>query len=135
MYIINSQIKDIDTGEQLPGATVQLTDSTGKPILVNGHAIGRIADANGRIIIPVIPIGAYIKVSYMGYITLIHPAEDYKNDDIYLKKTSKNLNEVVVTAKKNTPPTTIIPKKTPWLFIAGASLVLLAIIIYFIPKK
>lgn len=119
MFIIQSKIYDIDTKEILIGATALLTDASGKPLLSNGYQVGRTADINGKINLPVNDETAHIKVSYLGYETIIHPADDYRNDDIYLKQKQTDAaggKEIIVKAKRilgqQNKPT---PKKINWI--------------------
>lgn len=53
MFQINSYIRDIDTKEALPFASVMITDNKGKAALVNGYVVGRKADENGKVSIPI----------------------------------------------------------------------------------
>lgn len=115
MFIINQHIKDIDTNEGLPFASVVLVDNTGVTLVVNGVSpIARKSDANGKIIIPIAIETAYIKVSYVGYETIIHPADDYRNDTIYLKKKNNTLGNVTVTAPKDKNYYSLDPKTSPF---------------------
>lgn len=105
MFTINTTIQDIDTKELLSFASVGLTDDKGKLLSINGNYITRKADIDGKLIIPVADEKAYITVSYVGYQSITHPADDYKNDIIYLKKkvASYGGKEIVVKAKKIKP--------------------------------
>jgi hypothetical protein len=147
MFIINTYIKDIDTGETLPGASVLISDKNGKSVPVNGvNPVGRAADADGKVIIPIANENDYITVSYVGYQTISHPADDYRNDIIYLKRKTNVTKEAVVTAKRIKPKQEEKPKpvqhpkpkkKSRWLIIAlmGATVLSAAYIIYTLTKK
>lgn len=154
MFIINTTIRDIDTSELLPKASVVITDRQGNHVKVNGYSIGRLSDLDGNIIIPIANEDAYITVSYVGYQSITHPADDYRNDIIYLKRKTNTTKEVIIKAKRIQPKATEYkpvpvskpkpkpqPKKkqkTPWLLIAGIGAVVIAIgglIIYKLRKK
>jgi hypothetical protein len=147
MFIINTTIQDIDNGELLPFASVGMTDSKGKLLFINGTYVTRKSDINGKLIIPISDESAYITVSYVGYESITHPADDYRNDIIYLKKKAIKYGgkEIVIHATKPKPKENVNrpkakPKekaKTPWLLIAaiGAVAVITGIIIIFKFKK
>lgn len=132
MFIINQKIRDIDTNEPLIGATVILVDANGQPLLVNGYQVGRISNDQGAFVLPVVPENAFIKVSYIGYNTIIHPADDYRNDDVYLKvkETPATLFDTIIKAKYT-------PKKNKWWVIPAliTSFILTVGIMYLIFKK
>ena len=141
-FVLKTTVKDMDTLETLPGATVFISDANGKAVPVNGVAsVGRKTDANGYFILPIAHDDAYITISYVGYQTISHPADDYKNDVIYLKRKAQTAKEVIVRAKRMKPtagPTITYKKKkhTNWWLISAAIgvLVVTGIIIYKIFK-
>lgn len=147
MFTINTYIRDIDTNEALPFASVVVTDSKGKAMPVNGVVVGRKTDEEGRLIIPIAIETAFITVSYVGYQTITHPADDYRNDTIYLAKKASNLfttgKDIIVKAKriyKQAAPSkkaTAPAKKIAWYVYASvaAGVILTGIIIYKIVKK
>ncbi|MEZ5047476.1 MAG: carboxypeptidase-like regulatory domain-containing protein [Chitinophagaceae bacterium] len=100
MFQLSTYIQDIESKTPLEFATIQLTDSQGTPLLINGNVIGRKTNEDGYFTMPVTNEDAYIKVSYVGYETLIHPAQDYKDDIIYLTPKNKALSDVVIKGKK-----------------------------------
>lgn len=141
MIILNTYVKDIDTSEPLAGASVIMTDSQGKALPLNGVPIvGRKADMDGKFIFPIALDNAYITVSYVGYTPITHPADDYKNDIIYLKKKSNVYTgkEIFIKAKRYTKPNNRHnkPTKTKWvLFALLSAVVVVATITYFITKN
>lgn len=148
MFTINTYIKDIDTREPLPFASVVVTDRKGNALPINGvPVVGRKSDENGKVIIPVAIESAYITVSYVGYITITHPASDYVNDIIYLKNKETNplgnSKEVVIKAKRPKPNKSPLPVRKPnkkpfnWLLVVipGAIIFLLVLIILLTQKK
>jgi hypothetical protein len=117
MFTINTYIRDIDSNEALPFASVVITDSKGKAMPINGvPVVGRKSDENGKLIIPIAIETAYITVSYVGYQSITHPADDYRDDTIYLKKKSTNVfgsgKDFVVKEKKTYPTTRPNPRPT-----------------------
>lgn len=133
MFIINQKIRDIDTQQPLIGATVLLVDSNGQPLLVNGYQVGRVSNDQGAFVLPVVPEDAFIKVSYIGYNPIIHPADDYRNDDIYLKakEISATSTDTVIKAKYQ-------PKKKKWWLIpvlVACGLLLIGATYYLTTKK
>lgn len=115
MFIINTYIKDIETLEPLPMANVVVSESNGSAMVVNGISpIARKSDINGKIIIPIAVETAHIKVSYVGYETIVHPADDYRNDTIFLKRKTNSLNGVTVTAPKDKNYYSLDPKTSPF---------------------
>lgn len=131
MFIIQQKVIGYPDSEPLVGATVMLTDSSGKPLLINGNIIGRKADVNGNIILPVSDESAFIKATYVGYAPLIRPADDYRNDSIELYPGTSNLKEVIIKAKR------IKLNKKKWLplIIIGSILLVVGITIYILKRR
>lgn len=115
MINLNTYVKDIHTQEPLPGASVIMTDRNGKAIPLNGvPIIGRKTDENGKLIMPIALDDGYITVSYVGYATITHPADDYRNDIIYLApKALSPTKELVITGKRITTKPTQKPTYKP----------------------
>lgn len=135
MFTINSTIYDFNTREALPYATAVITDSKGTPIEYNGLIKGAKANTDGVITLQVPDEDAYIKVSYVGYESLVHPADDYRNDDIYLspKKQTASTKPIIIKAKRYPKKTTEVKTKPTkksiptWLIVIMATLVVVVV--------
>lgn len=99
-YNVRGTVYENSTLQPLPGANVQVNDSTGKMVA------GRQSQANGQFMIPGVPVGKYtLKVSYMGYktqsfaLTLTGKGGNKKMQDILMKEDAKLLAETVVEGK------------------------------------
>lgn len=68
----------------------------GASVLVAGTDIGTITDMNGQFTLPNVPRNGELKISYIGYKTLIVPVAGKSNFDIALVEESEMLDEVVV---------------------------------------
>lgn len=68
----------------------------GASVLVAGTDIGTITDMNGQFTLPNVPRNGELKISYIGYKTLIVPVAGKSNFDIALMEESEMLDEVVV---------------------------------------
>ncbi len=89
---ISGVIKDAETGEYLPGATVVL----------KGTAIGSATDLDGRYLVPNVPEGSQtFYVSSVGYesqeFTVEIPAGGKVNQDVALPSAAAQLDELVIT--------------------------------------
>ena len=99
-YNVRGTVYDSSTLKTLPGASVQLNDSTGKMVT------GRQTSDNGQYLLPGIPLGKYtVKISYMGYktqtftLTLTGKGGNKKVQDILLKEEATLMEEAVVVGQ------------------------------------
>lgn len=67
----------------------------GASIIVKETNIGTVTDVNGRFSLE-IPDQSVLKISYIGYLTLVYKVGNENNLVLELKEDAKNLNEVVV---------------------------------------
>jgi hypothetical protein len=139
MFTIKQYVRDFDTNEVLPFATVFVSDANGRPMTINGNPIiARKSDANGHIIIPIAIESAYITFSYIGYQSLCHPASWYINSDLILKKKINHIKEVIVKPEeiKRIASTLKIPvKKEMQSLFFGISVVVVSILMCWIISK
>lgn len=148
MFIIKSRILDINSQEPLSFASAVLTDKSGKPLPINGQIIGNKANDAGELTLPVANEDAFIKVSYVGYQTIVHPADDYRNDDIYLapKANAATGKDIIIKEKRiypgsRTRPTANKPKpaeKWPkWLtwVLVGTGILIVTVVGILITKS
>lgn len=93
---------DDTTNEPIPGATVVLSDDKGTPIKVNGNIVGRKADSQGYVTMPIAidEMNAFIRVTSAAHETFVHWAKDYENQALYMVPKNNNLKAVVIKGKK-----------------------------------
>lgn len=95
-FSLSGIIKDKNTGERLPYATISLK---------NKNSIHTLSNVDGYFNLPNIPSDTItLFVSYVGYTNssvLLRPDVDIKNFLIELETDAQNLNEVQVTAEKS----------------------------------
>ena len=94
---LDSVVVDQESGERLPNATIRISNNDGS--VVTG---GVYADSNGAFSIDV-PESGFILVSYTGYRPAVFPVSLVLQTQAAALEIadSQNLDEVVVTAKKN----------------------------------
>ncbi len=99
-YNIRGTVYENSTLKPLPGANVQVCDSTGKMVA------GRQSQENGQFLIPGVPVGRYtLKTSFMGFRTqsfslvLSGKGGNKKVQDILLKEDATLMAEAVVEGK------------------------------------
>ena len=92
LFTIKGQVKELSTGETLPGATIRLSSAPGIGVSANSYGFYSLS----------LPEGKYtLLISYMGFEpqgTFIDLKEDL-HKDIYLEKNAYQLNEVEVVKK------------------------------------
>lgn len=91
---IEGKVKDVSTGEPLPGVTIE----------IEGTSLGAATDLGGNYFIANIPVGSYtLKVSYVGYksktIKVHLNADERLEEDIALEAVGVKTKEVVITAQ------------------------------------
>ena len=99
-FNVRGTVYESSTLKPLPGANVQVNDSTGKMVA------GRQSRDNGQFMIPGVPVGNYtLKVSFMGFktqsfqLTLKGKGGNKKVQDILLKEDATLMAEAVVEGK------------------------------------
>ena len=109
MSNIIGKVIDAKTNESLFGANVVLTNQSGKPILNGDNLVGStVGGSNEMYDLDVprnpIPLGAYIKASFVGYEPKVVGIDFSKaqQNDIKLSESNNLLEEVVITANKPT---------------------------------
>lgn len=121
VHIINAQnvlevvVKDLETGEPLPGATAS----------INTLKIGGVSDENGLIRIEEIPDGNYkIKIAFVGYetqtLSLLFPRTTLGQVEVSLGSGEEELEEVVITSTRSSRTIADVPTRVE--FIAGEEL-------------
>ncbi|MDB5091124.1 MAG: TonB-dependent receptor plug [Mucilaginibacter sp.] len=83
---IGGKVIDFTDGTTLPGVSVKIKNTT----------IGTVTDKDGKFQISVPGPGAYIQLSYLGYVTQEIQVKDLKDGVVALKAANKSLEEVVV---------------------------------------
>jgi len=109
MSNIIGRVVDAETNESLFGANVVLANQSGKPILNGDNLVGSTIGGSKEMYdldVPrnPIPLGAYIKASFVGYEPKV-VGIDFSNaqqNDIKLSPSNNMLEEVVITANKPT---------------------------------
>ena len=99
-FNVRGTVYESSTLKGLPGANVQVNDSTGKMVA------GRQTTSSGQFMIPGVPAGKYtMKVSFMGFktqqfaLSLTGKGGNKKVQDILLKEAATMMQEAVVTGK------------------------------------
>ena len=110
-YNVRGTVYESSTLKGMPGANVQVNDSTGKLIA------GRQTTSNGQFMIPGVPAGNYtLKVSFMGFkaqsfaLNLNGKGGNKKVNDILLKEDATLMKEAVVEGKL--PEMTVVDDTT-----------------------
>ncbi|MBR1755078.1 MAG: TonB-dependent receptor [Bacteroidaceae bacterium] len=99
-FNVRGTVYESSTLQPLPGANVQVNDSTGRMVA------GRQSQNNGQFMVPGVPAGSYtVKVSYIGFktqsfaLTLKGKGGNKKVQDVLLKEDATLLAEAVVEGK------------------------------------
>jgi outer membrane receptor for ferrienterochelin and colicins len=113
--VLEAYIKDAETRQPMPGATVKL-DPAG---------LGASADENGYIRIEQVPAGTQtVTVSFLGYVAhtiILDFSEDVSTPyEILLKQAEKELEEIVITSTRSSRTIADIPTRVE--LIAGEEL-------------
>lgn len=110
-YNVRGTVYDSQTLDRLPGASVQLNDSTGKMVA------GRQTQQNGQFLLPGVTAGRYtLKVSFIGYkpqsfsLDLKGRGGNKKVQDILLREEATLMQEAVVTGQM--PEMTVVEDTT-----------------------
>ena len=99
-YNVRGTVYESSTLKPLPGANVQVNDSTGKMVA------GRQSQENGQFMIPGVPVGKYtLKVSFMGFkpqtfqLNLTGKGGNKKVQDVLMREDATLMAEAVVEGK------------------------------------
>jgi iron complex outermembrane receptor protein len=92
---ISGMVTDVESGEPLPGANVQVTQTL----------LGAITDVNGRFVVRQVPPGSYLlRVSFVGYrseLARIHVQRDSTSENrIALRPSAIAFEQVIITGSR-----------------------------------
>ncbi|RXK83680.1 SusC/RagA family TonB-linked outer membrane protein [Filimonas effusa] len=102
---VTGQVLSEENGKPVPGASVFVDNSPigeqAGPDVIQNAVIGAVTDVNGRFTLKVPAGTAYLKVSSMGYNTILVNILNKKNISIRLASEKNNLSEVIVNGYTN----------------------------------